>query len=72
MISAEFQDKLNDLHSAYESLQVMAGSNNCDSGNVAAVLVVINREFERVVAEFEGLRKSGGVKLKSVNKVSTT
>jgi hypothetical protein len=67
------EDKLDDLRLAYLNLEVMAGSNNCDSGNVASVLTVLNWQFEQIIDELGRVRKNegGGVKLISVNGLST-
>lgn len=71
MITLDQANDLEELFAAYESLQVLASGNNCDSGNVSAVLAVLNKEFQRVNEGIQNARKKGGVKLQSVNQVST-
>lgn len=58
---------LDELYSAYDNLQVLCGANNCDSGNVGYVLVVLNKHFETVLTDFQNIKVKGGVHLKSVN-----
>lgn len=57
----DVSNDLSDLFSAYDNLQVLASADNADSGNVASVLLVLNRQFEKVYSDFEELRKPGGV-----------
>ncbi|MCK9606698.1 MAG: hypothetical protein M0R33_09665 [Methylomonas sp.] len=71
MTMLEVANDLEELRQAYDDLQVLASGNNCDSGNVASVLSVLNKQFDLVCSEFEKVRKPGGVKLKSVNQSST-
>lgn len=71
MTMLEFEDDLSELFNAYDNLGILAGANNCDSRNVAAVLLVLNKQFEKTVSDFESLRKPGGNTLRSLNKSST-
>lgn len=63
----DLSNGLIELYSAYDNLQVLAGANNADSGNVSSVLLVLNKQFEKVYSDFEELRNSGGVRLAIVN-----
>lgn len=52
----KIQDDLDLVYKAYDSLQVIATSSNCDSENVGEVLFVINQQFRNVLDEMNNVR----------------
>ncbi|WP_374087277.1 hypothetical protein [Methylomicrobium lacus] len=50
------QDDLYSIYEAYNNLQVITTSSNCDSGNVGAVLFVVNQQFRKTLNELDNIR----------------
>jgi hypothetical protein len=63
-------DRLDNIHSAYESLQIILAGSDADAVRVYPLLSVLNKEFESALNELNEVRR-GKPKLKSVDQMST-